>query len=414
MKDLFREKKNVVRLILFLLAVILAVGAFTAGVMGYLHRDSGYYDVDYSAKTAPVLFDSGVHLKYYGSGSSAQIRAELHEVQEVYSDTLLWLYQQLDAEHQYEGVVGLAALNAAPGQWVQVDAVLETALGDALERTRTGEGYSVFAGPLYREWQALRYLEEPENADPANNPEEQAILEQLAAFIGDPSAFSLEIEEGRARLTVSEAYQAWARENEIDAPVLDFGLLRDAYLLDRLAQYMRYRGYTSGYLYTDSGLSLQMALDGDTSYQFLGLSDGEAAAVGAVTLPSPSAFCQFTAFSLTGEKYGYYTLKQGGVTLYRHPWIDLQTGGVRQVLLTAALGGKMTALTDLAYDMIRLNECADQAEVNALLKGLSADVFASYTLQNDDTPTLYVRNGNGAAFEEQAESGFRTQNLTDR
>ena len=414
MKDLFREKKNVVRLILFLLAVIVAVGTFTAGVMGYLHRDGGYHDVDYSVKTAPMLFDSGIHLKYYVSGSSAQIRAELKEVQDVYSDTLLRLYQQLDAEQRHDGITGLADLNAAPGEWVQVDAVLESSLRDALERTQAGQGYSVYAGPLYREWRTLRYLEEPERFDPANSPEERAILEQLAAFLGDPSAFSLEIEEGRARLTVSEAYRAWAKENEIDAPILDFGLLRDAYLLDRLAEYMRYRGYTSGYLYTDSGLSLQMALDGDTSYQLLGLKDGEAAAAGAVTLPSPSAFCQFTAFSLTNEKYGYYTLEQGGAVLYRHPMIDMQTGDVRQVLLTAALGGKMTALCDLAYDMILLNECADQAEVNAFLEGLPAGAFASYTLQNDEKPTLYVRNGSGAVFTEQAESGFRTVNLTDR
>ena len=73
-----------------------------------------------------------------------------------------------------------------------------------------------------------------------------------------------------------------------------------------------------------------------------------------------------------------------------------------------------TALCDLAYDMILLNECADQAEVNAFLEGLPAGAFASYTLQNDEKPTLYVRNGSGAVFTEQAESGFRTVNLTDR
>lgn len=408
---MFRNKKQLIRLILFILVVIIAMGSFTIGVIQYLHRDSGYYDVEYSAQTKPTLFESGVHLRYYAEGGSAQIRTEVREVQSAFSDALLWIYQQLDEKHTYEGVTNPASLNAAPGEWIEISKELEAVLREALKYTQAGEGYSLFSGPLHREWEILRYLDEPGDFDPLNSPEERDILDRLTAFISQPDTFSLEIEDGKARLTVSEAYQSWAEEAEIAAPILDLNLVKDAYLLQYTARSLWERGYTAGYLYTDSGLSILLNPTGETAYQIPGCLDGEAVAAGEISLPSPSAFCQFTACPLKDEKYGYYAVEQNGNTVYRHPWIDVLSGDTRQVLMTAALGGRMEQLPELTYQMIRLTCCPDQAVVDDALNALPENVFGAYTLIAEKDPMLYVRS-NGTAIS--LASGFAVIFIADR
>lgn len=403
---MFWTRKRIIRFFLFLLAVAVAVTAFATAVRGWLHRDSGYYDVDYSAQTATELFDSGVHLKYYLSGSSADIRAKLREVQGAYSDQLLWISRQMDAKNTYEGITNLASLNAAPGEWVEIGEALEKVLRDAKDRTAQRGPYSLFAGPLHQEWQTLRYLDEPQSRDPLNDEEEAALLAALTGFIGDGISFSLDLEAGRARLNVSEDYRAWAKEQEIDAPVLDLNLMKDAYVLHDLACAMTQMGYTAGYLYTDSGLSVLLNTAGEMAYALVGGKAGEAVEIGQVKLPSPSAFCQFTAFSLTGEKYGYYTLEQEGKTVYRHPFASALTGYPEQVILTAGVGGEMDQLPNLAEAMLSLCGCQTPDDAEKLLAGLPEGCFAAYTLQENEKDLLYALPRNGEKITLREDAGF--------
>ena len=378
---MFKEKKTIVRLIVFLLAAVIAVGSITMGVTGLLHRDSGYYDVDYTPEGKATLYGSGVHLKYYADGGSSDIRLKINEVQKAYTDALLYIYRLLDETNTYESFVNIASLNAAPGEWLPIDENLNAALKGALEYTARNQGYSVFAGAVWQEWQTLLYLDEPQEKDPANDSEEADILRRLAEFLADPASFHLELADGKARLTVSEAYQNWARENEIDAPVLDLNLMKEAYLLQYVADTMTRQGYTAGYLYTDSGLSAALNLNGEMSYRLYRVKDGAPVEAGETKLPSPSAFCQFCAVPLNSEKYGYYTVTRDGSTLYRHPHFDCRTGEVHQLLMTAALGGRLDRLPDLAYTMTALTACATRREADALLSALPSNAFSDYSFQ---------------------------------
>lgn len=393
---MLRDKKQIVRLILFVAALALAVWGITTGVSGLLQRQSGWYDVDYSAKAAVDLFGSGVHLKVYLTGSSSGIRTKLREIQDAYSDILLWAYRQLDESRQYEGVVNPASLNASPGQWLEISGFLRETLEDALGRTREGAGYSLFSGALHREWRDLRYLEEPEAQDPLNSPDERERLGRLTAFLEDPSVFSLEFEGTKARLNLSQAYLTWAAENEIDAPALDLNLMKDAYLAAYTARQMADRGIASGYLYTDSGLSVRLDRDGETTYQIPALLSGEMVQAGEISLANSSALCLFTAVSMSGGLYGYYTVRDESGTLYRHPMVSPASGEPVRTVLTAAVGGSTSELTELAYRLIRLCAADDpKACAAGLTGGLSSSAFAAFTLTGEEEPILYFA-GNGA------------------
>ena len=380
---MFKDKKLVWRLVGFIAAVIVAVYAFTNGVLQLGHKDSGYYDVGLTAEGNAVLFGSGAHLLHYAEGSSSEIRQKLNAVQKAFTEALLRAHQLLDAEHTYTGMVNIASLNQAPGEKMQVAPALYAVLKDAVSRMERGEGYTLYAGALYHEWQTLRYLEEPREADPLNNADEAERLATITEAVNRPGAITLDLsEENAAALEVSPEYAAFAEQQEIEGPMLDLNLLHDAYLLDMTAAVLQNQGIT-GYLYTDSGCSIWLE-SGDTRYTIYG-ADG---AAGTVKWPSPSALCQFTAYSLAEEPYGYYRV---GNTL-RHPFVDPVLGAPREVLLTAALAGGFQDLPDLAYEMAILCMQPDRAGVEGRIAALPENVFYAYLYQGEDAE-LTVKPG---------------------
>ena len=380
---MFKDKKLVWRLVGFIAAVIVAVYAFTNGVLQLGHKDSGYYDVGLTAEGNAVLFGSGAHLLHYAEGSSSEIRQKLNAVQKAFTEALLRAHQLLDAEHTYTGMVNIASLNQAPGEKMQVAPALYAVLKDAVSRMERGEGYNLYAGALYHEWQTLRYLEEPREADPLNNADEAERLATITEAVNRPGAITLDLsEENAAALEVSPEYAAFAEQQEIEGPMLDLNLLHDAYLLDMTAAVLQNQGIT-GYLYTDSGCSIWLE-SGDTRYTIYG-ADG---AAGTVKWPSPSALCQFTAYSLAEEPYGYYRV---GNTL-RHPFVDPVLGAPREVLLTAALAGDFQDLPDLAYEMAILCMQPDRAGVGGRIAALPENVFYAYLYQGEDAE-LTVKPG---------------------
>lgn len=380
-----QEKKKITgRVIAFIIAVIAAISAFTIGIMQYAHRERGYYDVGVTTEGNAVLYDSGMHLIYYADGSSSVIRQSLSEVQKVYTDILLRYYRLLDARTVYDGITNIASLNAQPGQALAVEEDLFAVLSDALARHQQNVGFNLFSGALHAEWRALRYLDEPAGFDPLLNADEALLLSDIAAAVNGGYALSLELsaEARTAALHVDAGYAQWAQAQELDAPVLDLNLLHDAYLARLVARDLKQRGYTAGYLYTDSGVSIMLEQQGEMAYSLYGYADGPAV-MGSVTLSSPSAFCQFTAFSPAGEKYGYYAVEDGGRVALRHAYVDARSGGFNDVLMSAALGAGADAVVDLACHLVALNALPDGAAVAAYVAALPEEIYAAYSLQSD-------------------------------
>ena len=107
---------SVRRLILFILFAVLAVGSFTYGVIQLGRRESGYQTIETRDAYGDVLFRSGLTLRYWAEGTSADIRELTGRVSGVYSDSLYSHFRLLDPDQTWEGVTNLASLNRNPGQ----------------------------------------------------------------------------------------------------------------------------------------------------------------------------------------------------------------------------------------------------------------------------------------------------------
>ena len=387
-----KQKKPWPRIIAFLIAVGIAIASFTIGIMQYAHRETGYYEVGYSNAANAEVYDSGVHLLYYAEGGSSFIRQHLNEVQRVFSDDLLQYYRLLSAEKTYEGLNNIAALNAAPEQALKVDAVLYAVLKDAYARHEMQEGYHLFSGVLHTEWQSMRYLEEPEQTDPLLNDDEAEFLKVLTSQLARKEQFSLEFDDNNSTVTlhISEEYRNWTEQNEIEAPVLDLNLLHDAYLLQLVAMRMTAQGYTDGYLYTESGISISLGKQGNMEYSLYAVGESGVETIAVTALQQPAAFCSFTVVSPTEERYGYYKIELEGKPYYRHPYVNVKNGSFSNVLMTAALGGTSEQAVDLAYVMLVLNSLESAEAVAEYVSVLPQEIISAYTLQNDTERILYT------------------------
>ena len=387
-----KQKKPWPRIIAFLIAVGIAIASFTIGIMQYAHRETGYYEVGYSNAANAEVYDSGVHLLYYAEGGSSFIRQHLNEVQRVFSDDLLQYYRLLSAEKTYEGLNNIAALNAAPEQALKVDAVLYAVLKDAYARHEMQEGYHLFSGVLHTEWQSMRYLEEPEQTDPLLNDDEAEFLKVLTSQLARKEQFSLEFDDNNSTVTlhISEEYRNWTEQNEIEAPVLDLNLLHDAYLLQLVAMQMTAQGYTDGYLYTESGISISLGKQGNMEYSLYAVGESGVETIAVTALQQPAAFCSFTVVSPTEERYGYYKIELEGKLYYRHPYVNVKNGSFSNVLMTAALGGTSEQAVDLAYVMLVLSSLESAEAVTEYVKALPLEIISAYTLQNDTERILYT------------------------
>ena len=387
-----KQKKPWPRIIAFLIAVGIAIASFTIGIMQYAHRETGYYEVGYSNAANAEVYDSGVHLLYYAEGGSSFIRQHLNEVQRVFSDDLLQYYRLLSAEKTYEGLNNIAALNAAPEQALKVDAVLYAVLKDAYARHEMQEGYHLFSGVLHTEWQSMRYLEEPEQTDPLLNDDEAEFLKVLTSQLARKEQFSLEFDDNNSTVTlhISEEYRNWTEQNEIEAPVLDLNLLHDAYLLQLVAMQMTAQGYTDGYLYTESGISISLGKQGNMEYSLYAVGESGVETIAVTALQQPAAFCSFTVVSPTEERYGYYKIELEGKPYYRHPYVNVKNGSFSNVLMTTALGGTSEQAVDLAYVMLVLNSLESAEAVAEYVSALPQEIISAYTLQNDTERILYT------------------------
>ncbi|MBR6028059.1 MAG: hypothetical protein IKP40_03140 [Clostridia bacterium] len=385
------DPQNRRHFIIFLVAAVVAVTAFSTGVVSLNHRDAGYYEVVPLDEQNALLFDAGISLLYYAEGSSADIRETLGLAQKAYTAALYNAYRLLNPDTVWEDVTNLAAISRRAGETVPISRELCDILAEALALTEADAGYSLYAGPLCREWRNILYLEEPAEADPLRNPEEARRLALLTEALAKPESLSLtlsETEEGCAAcLKVSPELTALLEEMELDAPLLDLNLLRDAFTLRLVAESLAAQGFVEGQLSSKSGLYVGLR---KTEYglDLYSPGEGEIVAPARLQVQGPAAMVGFTALQTGGSPYGKAEV-DGHL---RHLWVNHRTGLPGEILLSAVLASgeeDIVTLTALALRLIS----ADSREA---LAEAASGTTAAIALITADAPQLILVSENAA------------------
>lgn len=357
------------RVVLFVIACIVALAAFSYAIASLGKKSEGLQVVAESPDAQAPIYGNDYELKIYFRGSSNEIKEEMKRVQDCYSTVLQRAYKLLDAANEYENYPNLATINHNPGKEVEVNEELYAVLKDAVERTEKQEGYSMFAGALYRYWYSILILEHPEDFDPLLHEEEAERIGRLARMTAEPEHFALTFGENGSRtvrLDISAQYQELLENLEIPYEVLDLNLLKDAYLLQLVARVLEENGYTEGYLTTESGLCVTLSGYDKAQYCVYELTDSGVALKKTLPAKPGSAASVFRAFPLREKEAYFCRIEKDGKVYYRNPYVTLGAEGFHNLIQNACVISE-TDPVDAVYTNIRLHACENTEQVEQIM-----------------------------------------------
>lgn len=339
------KKKNIARAIGFVLALVIAVTAFTSAVMSISKKEPGFYRLEATRDEKDPYYFQDVAVTAYFDGSTNEIKQAIRTADTIYAESLMWAYKLLDAKTEYEGFVNLASINASVSGWQEgfsteppysslavpvlrspeftLAPELYDAVMDAYQKTLKRSGYSLFAGALYDAWKSILILQDPEDVDPVNSAFQAERIEKLAA---DPAADPVRIEVVSAskhvlRFTVTKEYIDLLKHYECDINIIDLNMLKESYMLQIVKDRLVSAGFEDLVFEGPHGLA-----------GFCGRAVG-------------SESC-FSRVPLSEDDLYYYSIKdKSGKMLDRSMYIDIYTGDIPMI-------AKSTRITMEKFDLV--------------------------------------------------------------
>jgi len=234
---------------LALALLLLGLGFLGYALMSALETEPGWQQVEVSS-SKPNCGGEFTLMYEFTDDATAQHKRLVR----LYSEAAENAFRIFTPDVQEEGLGNVAYLNAHVNEVVEVD----PALYRALSQINAYSDRRVFLAPAAIEYNRVFWSQSDEEAasyDPAKNPETAAWVREVARFASDPQAVSVELlGNNRVRLKVSEEYQAFAGENELDT-LLDFGWMTNAFIADYLADILVENGFTQGHLSSYDGFT---------------------------------------------------------------------------------------------------------------------------------------------------------------
>lgn len=302
------------------LFLLIGAGALAYAFLQFMTPDSGWQAIQASASEGPTCGEEFVFLYELGAGELS-LSAENKAVNMIYTEACGQAFRLFHTMEGFEGVVNLYEINQHPNEVLEVDEVLYNAFAaiqEAGDRT-------LYLGPVYARYGDLFYCTDDVQLvdfDPRLSEEVRQEYAAIAAYAADPQSIGVELlGEGKICLRVSEEYLNYAQQEEIDR-FLDFGWMKNAFIVDYLADSMRKGGFTHGSITSFDGFARCLdEREGTYSLNLYDQQKGKVIQAGVMQYQGPMSLVTLRSFPATaGDEQRYYRLKSGEVrTLYLDP-----------------------------------------------------------------------------------------------
>ena len=240
------------RLILICVLIVIAAVAFATGVTSCLNGEPGWRAIE--ASTGEVNCGEDFVFQYFFPASNSAASKMSKQITALYGEAAEKAYWLFNADGTHEEIKNVAYLNRHPNETVEIDPVLY----NALDLLTGGGNRLLYLAEVYSQYDNVFLSELDSEAaawDPARSEENRDYVNQILLFSNDPAHVSLELLENyRVCLTVSDAYLAFADENEF-TNFIDFHWTKNAFIVDYFAQLMIDAGYTDGYIGSYDGFT---------------------------------------------------------------------------------------------------------------------------------------------------------------
>lgn len=328
------------RTIALIVLAVIAVVAFGVGIHACVSSEAGWQQID--AAVSQTTAATELTLRYELGSGQLSATAENKRLTALYS-TLADTAHGLFSGEAVDGVQNLAYLNAHPNETVTVPQALYDAFA-MLERL--GSRYLYYA-PVYAQYEALYACTadaETVDFDPAQNEVLAEFVQQAAEFAADPDSVQLSLLGNcQVRLAVSDAYADFAAREGVTR-YLDFFWLKNAFVVDYIADALVEAGYTNGILASYDGFSRNFAA-GSFRLPFYDRVDGVLYPAAELEVAGSAAVVYLSDYPTHAmDTLHYYVFADGSIV---PPFFD-------------AAGQPQTAASDLAA-YSRTSGCAETA-----------------------------------------------------
>lgn len=385
------------RWILLILFLAIAITAFGVGVKAFLTTDPGWQEVEVSSQDVSCAQDFRLMYDFSQEGATAQYK----QLQSLYSQATQELYRLFTPDLLEEGLCNVAYLNAHWNETVTVEEELYT----ALRLVAQYGGRHVFLAPVMVEYDRVFHSESQAEAlqyDPTTNDEVSAWVRELAFYAAESQHIRLEcVEDNQVKLVVSQEYQEFCRENEIET-VLDFGWMTNAFLADALANRLAESGFTAGYLASFDGFTRNLDERGGTySQNVFTLVGSDIYMPGRFNYTGPMSLVTLRSFPLNEQDSRWvYAFPDGRVVC---AYVDPADGMSKTALPTLVGYSDNAGCAQILLEMAELYvaDTLDTAAVQELRQG---GIYALWTdnktlVYNDAELDLQLLPDTGPGFE---------------
>ncbi|MBQ9847440.1 MAG: hypothetical protein IJO64_00075 [Clostridia bacterium] len=366
--SVYRPKLRLAIVLGFLLIGFIALGI---GLFGLLNKNNGWTAIEMTEKHPEI--ESELIFNYNLGKSGVKATAEYKSISALYQAEATKAYRVFHATEEFEGVNNLSTLSSNINKAFEVDPLLY----NALKMLEEEGSRLIYLAPLYSEHESLCISEQDSFAelhDPALNKEAAEYSLEILKYAMNPDMITLELLEGnRVRLRVAKVYQDFAEENEITSFV-DLYWLKNAFVVDAVADAMISNGYTNGNITSFDGFTRNFDNSGEEySMNVFNCRERLIYPAGAVKYKGASAFVAFRNYPMSDrDGFRYYTYSNGNIV---NPYINTANGFSNTNNSELLVASKTKGCAETA---LKAFECFVSEELGAdALKDLLAEDIAS-------------------------------------
>ena len=299
------------RAILAVVLLVIGASSLVYAFVNLLTPQTGWQAIEANSSVGATCADELMFFYDIGSGD-ASAAAESRAVTTLYSDACRKLYELFHTVESFEGVVNLRELSLHPNETLTVDG----ALYRALEAVQRSGDRTIYLGPVYERYQDLFFCQDDAQLmdfDPWLSEAVRQEYAAAAAYASDPAAIDVRLlGDNQVCLSVSDEYLAYARREGIGC-LIDFGWLRNAFVVDALADLLVENGYTHGSISSYDGFNRN--LDGrglDYALNVYDFEDGATYQVAAMEYRGPMSIVYLRDYAINdADSLRIYELKTG-------------------------------------------------------------------------------------------------------
>lgn len=372
------DKHLLLRLVLFVLALAVAVVSFSQGVSSLLTPMGGWQEIKATGREMSLSDELNLYYELGTSGISPT--AERKQLSVLYSQACVDAYRLFAETECFTGVQNLAQVNLHPGEVVMV----EPALYSALERVTSLGDRALYLAPLYADSLALGYSQSDEEAhgvDPYLNAEAKAYLAEIWPYIQAEEHVRLELlGQCQVRLHLSGDYRALAEAYGV-TDYVGFGWLKNAFAVDYVAEVLQTQGLTNGVVSSYDGFSRSLGAKGTpcalTVYDW---QNGAAVQAAQARYGGMVSAVYLRAFPLSQQDIGHYYTYQDGTI--RVPYLSPADGLCRAAAPGLAAFSREVSCAEIALTLWPVF-AADMLDAQAL-QAAQARGLILLTLENGE------------------------------